>query len=420
MKKEKTVILFTGSYPYSAKAEDTFLDPEIKCLASAFDRFIIIPSTLEGRRQDIPSQIEVEETYVSYCRSQEKIVIWFLVFTSNLFYREIFSKPSILLHRDLLKRLISFIGLVIKTKEWTINLIKKRKIDTGNTIFYTYWLNHITASIGLLKKKYPRIKLISRAHGIDLYEERSNFSYIPCRYETLQMLDNLFLISEHGKNYIFHRYPAFRYRYTVSKLGVNCPGFLTNDSQDGTFRMLSCSFVLPVKKIDLLCNGIVELARLRPNQEFEWYHIGDGPLRTDIEKETKRLMLDNVKAHFLGYLSNTKVISFYKDTPIDVFINVSSYEGIPVTIMEAQSCGIPVIATAVGDIPEIVSDNVGKLLDRNPTPQKIAMAICSILDTPELAKEKRKASKINWQNNYNADKNFSDFTNRLKSILNDI
>jgi len=97
-------------------------------------------------------------------------------------------------------------------------------------------------------------------------------------------------------------------------------------------------------------------------------------------------------------------------------MNVSVTEGTPVAVMEAISCGIPVMATAVGGNPEIVSEQNGRLLSPNPTPDEIAEAILSILDNPDLAIEKRKGSRQVWQEKYNASQNFQAFADRLKAI----
>ena len=107
---------------------------------------------------------------------------------------------------------------------------------------------------------------------------------------------------------------------------------------------------------------------------------------------------------------------FYRNNPVDLFANVSESEGTPVSIMEAISCGMPVLATAVGGNPEIVSEQNGKLLSPNPTPDEIAASIFSILDNPDLAAEKRTGSRRVWHEKYNADSNFQAFADRLKLI----
>jgi len=97
-------------------------------------------------------------------------------------------------------------------------------------------------------------------------------------------------------------------------------------------------------------------------------------------------------------------------------VNVSSTEGIPVSIMEAISCGIPVVATKVGGNPEIVQEQNGLLLSPNPTPNEIARIFLHICDTPGFTDKMRRESRRIWRERFNAEKNFSAFSEKLKDI----
>ena len=120
---------------------------------------------------------------------------------------------------------------------------------------------------------------------------------------------------------------------------------------------------------------------------------------------------------FLGFVPEGGVIAFYQKNPVDIFINVSASEGTPVTIMEAQSCGIPVIATAVGGNPEIVTPENGLLLPENPNPREIADGIFGMLTDPGTALEKRERSYKSWDERYNPEKNFPSFVTDLKNLV---
>ena len=387
-------------------------------MVSKFDKVIIVPAILEGAKEEIDSKIEIEESYAKFQDSLSIFNKILLVLTSKLFYNEITLKPKVLFYPRMLLKLMGFVGKASMTQKWLSKYIQNQNLDLTKTVFYTYWFDSITLGISLVKKDFQNLKIISRAHGYDLYEERYNPPYIPCRFESLKRLNRLFLISENGKNYITKKYSDFTSLFQVSKLGVKEPDFSSTFSNDGIFRVVSCSFIVPIKRLDLLLKGIAELARFNTKQKFEWYHIGDGPLRHQIEDLAKKNLPKNVNYYFLGYLPNDKVMLFYKENPVDVFINVSSSEGISVSIMEAQSCGIPVIATAVGGTPDIVSEEVGKLLSQNPTANEIANAISTFFRNPEIAQEKRNASKENWREKYNADKNFTIFADELFKLIN--
>ena len=73
-------------------------------------------------------------------------------------------------------------------------------------------------------------------------------------------------------------------------------------------------------------------------------------------KEMSRELPENIKIDFRGNVKNSDLLEVYKNNQFDLFLNVSLSEGIPVSIMEALSFGIPCIATDVGGTKEIVID----------------------------------------------------------------
>jgi colanic acid/amylovoran biosynthesis glycosyltransferase len=416
---EYKVLLFTGSFPYSSAAEDTFIDPELPYLKSSFSSVIIIPKSLDGERKDLPSDIKIETSLGQLLKSRGVILYYiksfFLCLTSPIFYVEIIKKK---LNIQSIIRLIVFLGNVLRTKQWVIRYIENNHIDFSQTLFYTYWLTEISMGLSLAKIKYPEMKIVSRAHGVDIYEERSPFSYIPFRPEIFQHLNKIFIASRDGQHYLSYKYPQYKQIFDVAILGVKKSNCITKQSDDNIFRIVTCSYLLPIKRIDLLIYGLKKLGELKINQEFNWVHIGNGPLEIELKKLSEKKLPKNVKYRFLGYLSNIDVMNYYKNNPIDIFINISQSEGgNPVSIMEAQSCGIPAIATAVGGNKEIVNEKVGLLLSSDPTPTEIAHGIITLLENPELLKEKKINSKINYEERYNSSKNHPIFIHALMKIL---
>ena len=119
----------------------------------------------------------------------------------------------------------------------------------------------------------------------------------------------------------------------------------------------------------------------------------------------------------MGNLENTEVFNFYKDNQIDVFINTSSSEGIPVSIMEAQSFGVPVIATDVGGTKEIVNSKNGFFLSSNPSNDEIASAIIDAANNNDKWTQKRIHSYNSWKEKYNAEENYSIFAKKLVGLI---
>lgn len=411
------LLLFTASYPYDGGAEQAFLNTEIQHLLRIFDRVVLVPRKRLGSLLTIAESVEVDETYSAALDGVNPFSAAANMIFSKLIYSDILARPSLLLYPQAVKRLISFAVGAQLTRNWVQNWIAKNKVDPAECVFYTYWFDQAALGIGLAKRKHPQLRLVSRVHGYDLYEEYYyKPPYWPCRPLALSLLDSLFPDSGAGLSYLENRYPDYVSRYETALLGVTDPGFVTHPSTDGVFRIASCSMLVAVKRVDRILEGIKTAAFQRPNQRFEWHHIGDGARRGELQKIADEQFPANAKGHLQGYTSKEALLSFYKNQPADVFINASETEGTPVAVMEAVSCGIPVIATSVGGNKEIVGNQNGILLGEDPTPQQIADAILQLLDHPQEAKLKRDASRKIWMERYNANANYLAFAERLKSI----
>jgi colanic acid/amylovoran biosynthesis glycosyltransferase len=407
------LILFTETFPYDGAFEQTFLSQEIGYLVEGFDRVIIVPGRCEGIRCSLPQGVIVEEGYSSATWPKGQILKAAIL--SPLLYTELMSHLFLFRYPNVVKRLIMFSGRAELTHEWIGQLLEKYSFDSSQCIFYTYWFDLCTTGISLARKENPRLVLITRAHGYDVYEERHRPAYILGRKFTLGLIDHLFVVSEAGVRYISCRYPENK-ECEIARLGVVDPGFVSLPSRDNVFRIVSCSMLVQVKRVALLLEGIAEAARLRPFLSIEWTHFGGGPLMPELVDKAAAKLPSNVRYHLLGTVAQSQVMDHYRLNAVDVFVNVSEYEGVPVSIMEAVSCGIPVIATAVGGNPEIVSARNGVLLSAYPTPEEIAHAILYHLDNPEEATRRRTASRKVWEENYNADVNYPAFVRRISEV----
>lgn len=414
------LVLFTASYPYDATTEKTFLKEEIHHLAEAFEKVVLVPRNCKGQRLPVPNNVMVVDGYASFLKNPLKIYLIPKILASDIFHRELAARPMILFHPQLFFRLMVFLAGAYLTENWVTNWIKEQGLDVHDCLFYTYWFDHAAMGIGLVKHTYPGLKLVSRAHGYDIYEKLYFPFYWPCRLQALSTLDMLSPASDDGASYFREKYPRFASIVESAHLGVKDLGFQSRPSVDDVFRIVSCSHVVSLKRTDLLLKGIAFAAHLRPQQKFEWIHFGSGEGQNALERNIQKNLSPNFKSQATGSVPNEQIMSYYKENPVDVFVNVSTTEGgAPVSIQEAASCGIPVIATSVGGNPEIVSERNGMLLSPDPTPQEIANALFALLDNPQLAVAKRRGSREVWSERYNADVNFRLFAERLKSMRED-
>ena len=411
------LVLFTASYPYDTATEQTFLKEEIKYLAAAFEKVVLVPRNSKGQQLPVPGNVIVVNDYSLFLKNPLKIFLVPRILTSNVFYHDLKTRSWILFNPRSFFRLIAFLAGAYLTEKWVTSWIKEQGLDIHNCVFYTYWFDQAAMGIGISKRTYPDLKLVSRAHGYDLYEERYSPPYWPGRKHALELVDLLFADSEAGTDYLKKRYPAHMSKFDTARLGVVNPGFVNSPSSDGVLRIVSCSIISPVKRVDLLLEGIACAARQMPDQKIEWHHFGNGETRQDLQTRADKEFPANASAYFPGYSSHQALMDFYRNNPIDMFFNVSISEGTPVSIMEVISCGIPVIATGVGGNREIVTDQNGILLSPNPSPQEIADAIFSIQKESKRITEKREGSRALWHELYNAEKNFTTFIRRIKAVL---
>ena len=118
----------------------------------------------------------------------------------------------------------------------------------------------------------------------------------------------------------------------------------------------------------------------------------------------------------MGRQSNRAIMDFYKKTPIHLLINLSTSEGIPVSMMEALSFGIPCLGTDVGGVHEIIKNNVnGYLIQEDCSADDVANEIRRVKSLPiEEMRAMRERARIFWKENYRASKNYIMFVDCLE------
>ena len=116
-------------------------------------------------------------------------------------------------------------------------------------------------------------------------------------------------------------------------------------------------------------------------------------------------------------MSNEAVSEWFKDNQPDVFINTSSSEGVPVSIMEALAYATPIIASDVGGTKEVVYDGVnGVLLKNYEDIDEVSNALIKLATMEESEyQDLRKRSYNVWKNERNAAQLYTEFSENLKN-----
>lgn len=239
-------------------------------------------------------------------------------------------------------------------------------------------------------------------HRWDIYFEESKVDYLPYRSFIATHLNKIVSISQDGIDYAIKKWKVNKECFTLSRLGVKETVRVV--PKGNRLKMVSCSNIIPVKRVELIAKALMEITDI----EIEWTHFGDGVLFNRLKEQIKKLP-KNISVNLPGRVLNKEIYKAYQKIQPHLLINVSSSEGVPVSIMEAMSFGIPCIATDVGGNSEIVNNENGILLTSDPSLNDIQKAIKSVLNNHS----KSEAAYQTWKEKYNAEKNYKEFAEEL-------
>jgi glycosyltransferase involved in cell wall biosynthesis len=142
-------------------------------------------------------------------------------------------------------------------------------------------------------------------------------------------------------------------------------------------RVVSVANFRPVKAYPVMLQAARLVHAQAPSVHF--YVAGQGPLEDWVRNEVRGNHMEGY-FHVLGRIPDAARLS----ACADIFALCSSYEGLPVALMEALACGVPAVATAVGGMPELIqSDHNGRLVPPND-PLATATAILHLLGDAAL------------------------------------
>jgi glycosyltransferase involved in cell wall biosynthesis len=229
-------------------------------------------------------------------------------------------------------------------------------------------------------------------------------------------MDKIFPVSNMGTKYLQDRYLNFKNKIETIYLGSADNG-LNPFNTDTVFTIVSCASFRHHKRI----HKIAEMLQF-VDFPLRWYHIGDERLDSDdpkiVEyKINKKKLKANQKIEFvpLGSMSNDDIFNFDKTQSINLFISISAIVGIPVSIMEAISFGIPILSTDVGGCKEIVTEETGILIPLETEIKEVARIITEFKESPKNSAEFRKGVRVFWEKHFNAEKNYKDLLNSIIS-----
>lgn len=397
MKEKRTLFFFTISFPFADG--EPFIENEFPYLLNSFDKIVIICSSQPTRERSLPEKVSVHCIYdiikdkgkLGYYFKDPGLILSTLVRELNncrsksYFFKNLRTYHSTLLHSMICADYIS----------------QLQQFDRKAS-FYSFWMNDHALTLSILKAQKKIDSFLFRVHGYDLILERWPHQYIAFQKTCQLFADRILTVSNKSLAYFRSKHPGYK-NAGSSYLGTADHGVNDHSPDNSLIRIVSCSNIIPLKRLHLLAEALKNVSI-----QLEWIHFGDGEGKKELLEQIKSLPA-NIKVELKGQVSQKVLFEFYQEKRIDAFINVSESEGLPYTITEAISFGIPVIATDAGGTSEIVNDKTGILLELECPASKITDIFNACINSPIRTSDFRKGVREFWLNNFSAEKVYPNF-----------
>jgi len=211
-----------------------------------------------------------------------------------------------------------------------------------------------------LKHLMPAIRIVDALHVLEPFFLRGGFPDISAHPFVHRHLDATICISHDLRNYIIRNYAVNAGRIHVVKNGVDLSRYSRFEALNGVWkkelglpaeaRLVGyIGRMTPQKRPELFVHIAGEMLKKMPSLHF--YMIGSGPLAGDIARIAASKTFSG-RLHCFGRMDDIPLVLH----STDLLLVPSAYEGAPLTIIEALSVGVPVVASDVGAIREYVGD----------------------------------------------------------------
>lgn len=282
-------------------------------------------------------------------------------------------------------------------------LIKYKKEIKKYDLVSCHW-GYPHGRIAYYIKKLYRLPYIVTYHGSDIHTLPVKDSSI--RKKVIEILnnssENIFvskklyeaakLIGYNNENYI------------ISKNGVNLDNFYKVDDEkkytikkDLNLNKIVVGFtgnLNKIKRADKLVEIFTNIKNILNTDDISFLIIGDGPLRNQIEQDGSNNDLD---IHITGNILVDDVRKYMN--AMDIMILPSRNEGFGCVILEANACGVPVIATNIGGIPEAIGNENMLVDDGENFEKRFSSKVCEILNSKYSSEDliKRVRNNFTWE-----------------------
>ena len=261
-----------------------------------------------------------------------------------------------------------------------------------------------------------RLPFITTLHGTDITLVGSNRSYLPITKFSIEQSDGVTAISGYLLKQTLKEFDIKRPIEVIPNF-VNCDlysrsydkGFRAKWAPNGEPILMHLSNFRPVKR---LTDAVEIFAIVRAKMPAKLVLIGDGPDHGAAEYLVRKKKLQK-DVFFLGKQDNV----YEKLAAADLFLLPSQLESFGLAALEAMACEVPVIATSVGGVPEVVEHGVDGFLVEPGDVKEAARYAIEILSRADRGREMGKTARINARKKFCANDVIPMYENYYKRIL---
>ena len=396
------LLILTNNFPNAPLTSEGWLADEIVYSYSFFNSIYILPEINSDVHIDLPKNCSVVKLKLekhTTLNFREILNCFYIVFS------DFFEYPSKINFLKAFRNNLALIKyLTIKAKK----ISKQSSLFQSPIIVYAYWADNLLTTACIMKQLYKPCKIVSRAHGFEIFEEQTKYHVVPFRKFQSRFSDKIFADSKKGYSHLLQKQPLSNI-FTSSYVGTIDNGMAVFN-ENKIFTIITCSHIRNVKRLHLMSDILEHISF-----PIIWNMIGIG---SDFElvKLTNSKLPKHIVINYIGNITNKEVLNFYKTHHANLFVSLSYSEGLPVSMMEALSFGIPIMSTDVGGCSEICNDNTGILIPKDFDAKKVADKITEFKNSKKNNLEFRNQCKDYWNKNFNAETNYSRFSKEITCI----
>jgi len=268
--------------------------------------------------------------------------------------------------------------------------LKQSKIDlTGHDLFF----HRIEPAILFLNNKHKKYFVVH--HDIEKFLSKNDCEVVWAKFPWLYKIFEKIIykyatkvLTVNGKTLIYYKetYKQIAHRFEFIPTCVDTEIFypLPND-KECLKQQLGSEYSIPSDRKWILFVGRLQKQKapeklIQVLSQLDHNHhlviVGDGNLRSELDVLCKALQLEE-RVHFLGTMMQEAIRALFQVS--DLFLLTSNFEGMPICLLEAHACGLPIVSTPVGEVARIIDQGKSGVIVENHAVDSIANSVNHVL-----------------------------------------